>query len=373
MPLRASIRQIAVQEDIGSILDAAVGTIRELDGVDAAFAATIAPDVNAYQITATCGTSSGAFGEFLVHPMVGLGGRVAVAHRAMAVPDSAVDAALPDADASVALLQEEGLRGLACAPVISSTGVHSLLYAGMRKPGYLSNAAFADLELIACHVGVVVDQHLTQERLRRSSVLRERQRLATSLHDSVAQSLFAIGVEAKRARIGEDLDRVGASLREIEALAAQAGRELRETLHRLSAPPAPIVLESVLHAEARAFAERHGVTAQVVCEGSIAPLPQDHESLIVDTAREGLRNAVKHADARLILLHLQAGDRGSQLIVQSDGNPLARERDGSASGMGLTLLRRRAEALHGSLQFSFGDEGETIVTLDVPRKGSVAR
>jgi signal transduction histidine kinase len=67
-------------------------------------------------------------------------------------------------------------------------------------------------------------------------MLRDRQRLATELHDSVAQMLFTIGVAARYARQKDDPAALTAALEEIESTAAQARRELRASLRRLSRP-----------------------------------------------------------------------------------------------------------------------------------------
>ena len=368
MGLSELIRRVAVQEDVPAILDTAVDGLRGLVGADVAFAATSMPEFDTYRVASSRGTVSAAFADIEIRPMAGLGGRVAVSHKAMAVFDFLSDEAVSKGHLSADLLRDEALRSLTCVPAVTATGVHSLLYAGNRRPGYLSARAFADLTALGTIVGVAIDQCLAQDRLRRLSVLRERQRLATTLHDSVAQSLFTIGVEAKRAPAA-DPNRVAASLREIEALAAQASRELRETLHRINAAPRSLPLESALDAEARSFEQHHGVTARVVCDGLIDSLPPDHETLIIDTAREGLRNAVKHADAKLILVHLRSGDRGSQLIVQSDGwRSAARPTVADFRG-GLRMLRTRAEALRGVLDLEFGEEGEAIVRLEFPRSG----
>jgi signal transduction histidine kinase len=75
-----------------------------------------------------------------------------------------------------------------------------------------------------------------RERERELARLRERERLACSLHDSVAQSLFAIGIAAQQSRDAGDPDILSERLDEIERIAADALAELREALARIGAP-----------------------------------------------------------------------------------------------------------------------------------------
>lgn len=362
------IRRIAVQADVPSIVGAAVGGLRDLLGVDAAYGLIASGDLDSYRVAATDGIRTAAFSEIVITPMDGLGGRVAVSRRPMVIEDLLTDETISRDFAAPEVFEAEGLRGLACVPVITAIGVHALLYVALRRPAWLADDALDTLSEVGTHVGVAIDQAVAQDRFRQLSMLRERQRLATTLHDSVAQSLFTIGVEARRARSGHGLHAT-AALAEIEALAAQAGRELRETLHRINAIPEPLSLPVALAAEGRAIERTAGVTVRVVCDGSTRPLSEDHETLIIDTAREGLRNAVKHGRAQLILIHLRSGERVARLTVQSDVRRRAAAEVTTHPRGGLAMLDARARALRGELCFELGEEGEAIVRLELPHCG----
>ena len=69
------------------------------------------------------------------------------------------------------------------------------------------------------------------------------------LHDSVAQMLFGIGVAAQQSLQTGDPGVLEDAMREIETTAADARRELRDTLHRLADGDAGLALESRLEAE----------------------------------------------------------------------------------------------------------------------------
>ncbi len=366
MTLHDVARRVAVRQDADSILKAAVDGAGELLGTDAAFAATARRDPNVYVMGATRGTTTPAFQDIAIPLMAGLGGRVASLRRPMAVHDYLTDDSITREFVDV-VVHQEGLRGIACVPVPTALGVDSLLYVAIRSPGFLGDRALDTLAAIGTFAGIAMDQARGNERQREINVLRERQRLATALHSSVAQTLFTIGVEAKRTREAGDPVRLADALTSIETLASQAGAELRDTLHHINEVPSRLRLAVALDAEARAFEQLGDVSIRVVTAGESRPLPEAHETLICDTVHEGIRNAIKHGGAHLVVVHLGYGERELSLTVQSD-QPVAADADAAASSGrgGLALLRGRAEALRGRLEFVLGEEGEAIVRLQLP-------
>jgi len=359
--MQAATRRIAVQPDVPSILRAAVHGAHDLLGTDTAFAAAAQPARDAYAMCATSGTRSPALGDLVVAPMVGLGGRVGVLRRPMAVHDYLTDGSITRDFVDV-VVHQEGLRGVACVPVLATVGVAGLLYVGIRQPGFLADRTLDSLAELGAYAGVAIDQAMGQARRHEITALRERQRLATSLHDSVAQTLFTIGVEAKRSRHETDPARLAATLDEIASYAALASQELRDTLRRVNDIPARMSLAVALDAEARAFERLGDLTVRVVAHGDARPLPEIHESLICDTVREGVRNAVKHGGAELVVVHVRYGSSDVAVTVQSDRPAASPPRPRG----GLALLRGRASALRGALEVMIGEEGEVIIRLTLP-------
>jgi LuxR family transcriptional regulator, regulator of acetate metabolism len=364
MTLHAVARRVAVQEDAASILQAAVDGARELLGTDAAFAAVARHELNVFEIAVSRGLTTGAFRDIVIPPMAGLGGRVGALRRPMAVYDYLTDEGI--SRDFVDVVHQEGLRGMACVPVPTSLGIDALLYVATRSPGYLGDGALDTFAAVGMFAGAAIDQARVNERQREITVLRERQRLATALHSSVAQSLFAIGVEAKQRHEHDDPQRLADALDSIATLASRAGAELRSTLHRINDVPSAMTLALALDADARAFEQAEDVTIRVVTVGESRPLLASHEALICDTVHEGIRNAVKHARAQLVVVHLRYGEHEIGLTVQSDRASTAKPSAALGADGGLGLLRGRAEALRGGLEFVLGEEGEAILRLRLP-------
>lgn len=337
----------------------------ELLGTDVGFVETAKRDLGVYVMLHTRGTRTPAFKDITIPPMVGLGGRVAVLRRPIAVYDYYTEQSITRDFVDI-VVHQEGLRGMACVPVRTTLGIEALLYVAMREPGLLGDRALDTLIEVAAFAGIAIDQASGQAQQRELSVLRERQRIASALHASVAQTLFAIGVEAKRAREDNDQDRLTEAMSEIVTLASKASEELRNTLHHINETPARMSLAVALDAEARAFEQLDDVAVRVVTVGQERPLADVHQTLICDTVHEGVRNAVKHGGAQLVVVHVRYGDDDVRLTVQS-GHAVVQEPGAELRPRGgLLLLAVRARALRGDLELLLGEEGEAIVRLRLP-------
>lgn len=210
--------------------------------------------------------------------------------------------------------------------------------------------------------------------------IRERRQLASDLHASVAQTLFAIGVEA---RIARELDAPARdrSLRVIEQLAGRARDELYETLTALNQAPADASLPAQLDSEVQGFREATGSSARFVCLGRPVPLGPLVDDLLRDTLAEALRNVRKHAsasggEATPVTVELTYRDDAVELQVGDDGGGAQaverRPADDRRTGY-LGLLAERAAELRGTLVLHAAGDGAATLRLCLPRSGFTAR
>ncbi len=175
------------------------------------------------------------------------------------------------------------------------------------------------------------------------AMLRDWQRIATQLHDSVAQMLFTIGVAAHYARQQADPAALTAALEEIENTAAQARSELQASLHQLSQPAEGLAFEARLAGEARLFERTTDCRVEITGRGWRRDLSQPIENLLIDTALEGLRNAVKYEQARAAIVHLAYERDAVTLVLQAGTRTLQRGHLGKDHHTG-TFQSRRLEA-----------------------------
>lgn len=364
-------RAVGLHQAPPEILAAAAGVARQVLGVDSTFVA-VAGLVGTYPMSITDGISDQRFREITVRAGAGLGGVVLQRGHPHRVADYLHDATI-SRDFVHIVCELEGLRGMACVPVKgTASGIEALLYAGTRTAGPPSDQMLSTLELVAAHAELSLQQAAVRKQETELALLRDRQRTATRLHDSVAQMLFAIGVAARYARQQDDPAAIGAALQEIELTAAQARSELRASLHRLSEPADGLAFEARLAGEARLFERSTGCRIHITGRGDRRDLPQPVEDLLIDTALEGLRNAVKHARARRALLHLTYQQESVALVLQAETRKMrpapAGSEDHAGTGVGLVLLRQRAKQLRGTLELTCDSAGLTVLRVELPTR-----
>jgi two-component system, NarL family, sensor histidine kinase DesK len=186
----------------------------------------------------------------------------------------------------------------------------------------------------------------TRAELADLAVASERERLVRELHDLLGRTLSLIAVKAELASrlSGQGDPAAKAELADVQRLARQAIRDVRETVAGARAPTVDAELaaaETALWTAGIAVSVRKNVT-------SVDPT---HETTIAWALREAVTNVVKHSGARTCRISLDAADGCSALEIQDDG----RGPGGGATGTGLDGLADRIHALGGTIEVGPGD------------------
>ena len=136
-----------------------------------------------------------------------------------------------------------------------------------------------------------------QAEQRRADLLDERARIAREIHDVLAHSLGALGIQIQAARAvladHGDIERAGEILAAAQRMAAEGLVETRRAVHALRADTLP--LDEELARVSDTYAQRYRVAATFDIGGSPAPLPPDATMALLRIAQESLVNAAKHA------------------------------------------------------------------------------
>ncbi len=200
------------------------------------------------------------------------------------------------------------------------------------------------------------------------AALRERERLARDLHDSLGHALVALSVqlEAIQRLYKVDPERASAQVDELKILTRSHMDELRRALTGLRAPglgerPLGQALQT-LSVEAGGRA-----TWELACH-----IDEQADSLspaIAETvwrvAQEALTNIEKHATARRVQLRLEVQPHTAALSVSDDGRGLPPNAETQPGHYGLRGMRERVEGLGGTLTLTSNGQG-TVVEAKLP-------
>jgi signal transduction histidine kinase len=201
----------------------------------------------------------------------------------------------------------------------------------------------------------------TEQDLRRLEVLEERERIAKELHDGVIQSLFAVGMSLQGVAAMSGDDEISRRLEAAVEDVDHAIRDLRNYIFGLR--PGILAdrqLDQALKELANDFGSRSGVVTVVEVDGEAASELASRAADVVQLVREALSNVERHAGATTCRVSLRRGPDGNVILeVDDDGRGFDVTRP--VPGMGLTNLRERVDALHGTFEVaSTPGEGTTI-------------
>ena len=364
--------QIAAQNDLPDVLRTAVAASRSLIQSDAAFVGLPRAD-GSFGMDIADGLLGRRMQSLVLSPGVGLAALVAQQRGPVLVNDYVADLRfVKPQDLLDVVVGDEALQTVACVPVWGPDDTPlALLYVGVRETHGLGDTAMQTVEAIAGYASLRTRLIGAEARARELAALRERQRLATQLHDSVAQALFAIGVEARRVRGDLELpESVMEALMGIDRIAGQAGEMLRDTLHAAARIPDHVALEIGIAEEVAGFEADTGCAVIVTHAGGTPSLSALAEQVVLDTVREGLCNIAKHAQAESVLIHLRSEPDRVAVFVQDDGVADGTQPEGGrpSGGTGIALLRHKARALGGTVSFERSDDGGHRLTLVLARR-----
>lgn len=209
---------------------------------------------------------------------------------------------------------------------------------------------------------------------RRVAVLDERTRIAREIHDVLAHSLGALGIQIQTVRAvltADDVPQATALLAQAQQLATDGLVETRRAIGALRGDTGP--LDEQLTRIAETHRVRHDVPVQVTIDGRLDRLDPDVTVALIRIAQETLVNAAKHAPRRPVDIRLVCGADSVRLTVT---NPLADpgHPDGSESpplvsvngGYGLSGMRERLQLFDGTLRVGPVD-GTWTVVAELPR------
>jgi len=201
------------------------------------------------------------------------------------------------------------------------------------------------------------------------AVVKERNRLARELHDSVAQTLYGLTLQAEAATrrlAAGQLDKVAGYLQEFRTQTRQTLQETRLLIYELRPPILEQVgLAAALRARLEAVEGRGGTHIETNLE-EIGAAPKVVETGLYRIAQEALNNSLKHAQASQISLTLARKQASLFLQIQDDGVGFDPETVNDQGGFGLRGMRERVEQLKGSLDIQTGSGQGTTISVEVP-------
>jgi signal transduction histidine kinase len=252
-------------------------------------------------------------------------------------------------------------------PAIARASVAAALVRGFDA-GYVPAWPLRPLELPGRH---------TEQQLRTLAYeltlaeARERERIATGLHDDIGQVLAIVGL-----KLGELGEAGGAAERaavlgELRSLVGQAARATRSATFELCSP---VLQQLGLQAAIESLVPRVQARGnlKMTVAGTLPPLglPDQVLAVLFRVVRELVSNVVKHAQAGTVRVQLYASDQRLTLVVADDGIGFDMAQPhagfGPEGGYGLFSAEAQIEAIGGRLDIESACSRGTRATILLP-------
>lgn len=220
----------------------------------------------------------------------------------------------------------------------------------------------------------ITERRLAEEALREREqalcqAITERQQLNEDLHDSILQSLFAVGLslqtgkQALREDPNETLRLIDRACHQLKSVMAEIrgyiaglasdglqGRDFKEAL------------EALVQSFRDASSQR--ITLNAV-RGQSASLPTQKAVHLLHVAREAISNAVRHANASKVRITLSKKGHSLRLEIKDNGRGF-RETEDCNAGNGLKNIKSRVQKLHGTFNLQSTPNCGTRLLVEVP-------
>jgi len=196
----------------------------------------------------------------------------------------------------------------------------------------------------------------------------ERLQIAGYLHDDLAQVLFRLSLQVDIARKlldKSDLDELRAQLDKIRSSKQETSDRIRGLIRELHRSPlgATGLAESL-----ESFTDEVGRDSGIRFHHDVQEiqLPAPIALLIFHIAREGVMNALKHAEPTEIWIAVTEADQDIVLELRDNGSGFDTDAPGPEGHFGMAMMRERAKVGGGTLDVTSAPDDGTTITVRFP-------
>lgn len=203
--------------------------------------------------------------------------------------------------------------------------------------------------------------------------LRERERLARDMHDSLGHALVALSVQLEAVQRLYPINPEGASkqIDEMKTLTRTSMEALRHTLTGLRTPALNHrPLAQTLAELCAETSQRTGLEIKCQIDKEVDRLSPAITEAFWRVIQEALMNVEKHAAARSVQIDLAMKPEGVSLRVADDGLGLPSDYTRRPGHYGLQGMRERIEGLGGVLSLGRNGQAGTLIETHLPLIGN---
>lgn len=253
--------------------------------------------------------------------------------------------------------ENDNITHHATVPLISGDESFGLLNVATPHSTKFQKDELDLLESVAFQLGSTLKRLDLTTREKENMIIKERQRLARELHDSVNQMLFSIGITSHAAKALKDSEQARLAFERIENTSKYAMKEMKALIWQLK----PIGLENGIIEAVKHYAKILDLNIEITVNG-FYNIADDMEIELYRIMQEGLNNIRKHAGTKDAQILLEITDEELMLVISDKGQGfIPAEKIGLSHG--LTNMYERVHKMNGALEIkSAKGQGTILIT-----------
>ena len=255
-------------------------------------------------------------------------------------------------------------------PLVAGDRTIGEIWVGRRSRRPFSDADRALLDTLVDAAVTAVEHARLLAAQRHGAALTERDRIARELHDSLAQVLGVTHLRLRGISQGGDLASAAATreVTELAELCHEAYQDVREAILGLrEGNRVDRTLIENLTTYVATFSRTSGVETSLACSaGNDLRLSPAAEVQLIRVIQEALTNVRKHSGATRASVTISEDPEHVMFAVTDNGQGFAQHLV-AGDGFGLSIMRERAESVHGRLRIRSRPGDGTVVQVAIPR------
>lgn len=267
----------------------------------------------------------------------------------------------------------EGFKGVVSVPIKARQQIIGVFNLFFEEAVILPPSELKLLETVSQHLASAIENQHFVTREKDMAISEERNLLAQELHDSIAQSLAFLNIQAQ---LLQDSLRKGQAERTNETLAhiregiQESYDDVRELLVHFRTRIKHDDIDIAIHDALEKFEGQTSIKTHYESEGHVLALQPEIILQFLHIMHECLSNIRKHSQATQVDVHLTHGNE-CQLIIHDDGIGFDSNKTMGETHVGLQIMKERAHRIKGSLSIESSTEDGTTICLSFPRLTNV--
>ncbi|WP_026561153.1 GAF domain-containing sensor histidine kinase [Bacillus sp. J37] len=257
--------------------------------------------------------------------------------------------------------ETNGITHHATVPLRAGKENFGLLNVASPNKKHFSEEELALLESVAFQIGTAIKRIQLVEKERAHALVKERNRLAQDLHDSVNQLLFSIMLTARGTKEMTDQADVKEMLTYMQELSQEALNEMKGLIWQLR----PQGLEDGIATALIHYGNVLGLNISCDIEG-ICTLPQYIEEELWRIGQEALNNCKKHAETTVVNVALSKKDVYVKMMIEDHGRGFYYDESVAIPSLGLKGMKERVERLNGNFKLVSLPGKGTKIEVEIP-------